>query len=67
MNFIIYSERLDQILDLIKNGNLESPKHLSNKFECSERTVRRMINHLREKGYDIVYCQKNSKYLLKNS
>ncbi len=25
-----------------------------------------MINHLREKGYKIEYCQKNQKYLLKN-
>ena len=66
MNFITYSKRPEYILNLIKNESLESPRHLSNNFECPERIFRRMINHFREKGCDIVYFQKNQKYLLKN-
>ena len=65
MNFLIYSERLNHILELVLNDNLRSPKHLSKKFECSEKTARRMINRLREKGYTIEYCRRNQKYFLK--
>ena len=35
-------------------------------FECSVRTVKRMLNSLRYEGHNICYCKKSNKYLLKN-
>jgi DeoR/GlpR family transcriptional regulator of sugar metabolism len=66
MDYITYSERLDYILDLIKKESLCSPKEIAERFQCSEKTVRNMINCLREKGFEIDYCKCNKKYFLKN-
>ena len=66
MDYITYSERLDYLLDLIKNEKLFSPREVADKFDCSEKTVRNMINCLREKGFEIDYCKCSRKYFLKN-
>lgn len=64
MNFLIYTERLAYLHDLLAKGALKSPEQLCRKFECSERTIRRMINHLRHQGLHIEYCKKNKKYIV---
>ncbi len=66
MDYITYSERLDYLLDLIKNEKLSSPREVADKFDCSEKTVRNMINCLLEKGFEIYNCKRNKKYYLKN-
>jgi len=66
MDYITYSERLDYLLDLIKNEKLFSPREVADKFDYSEKTVRNMINCLREKGFEIDYCKCSRKYFLKN-
>ena len=58
MNYFIKSKRLDHLIDLIKKGQGHTPKQLASKFECSEKTVRRMINCLRDWGYEIKYSRK---------
>ena len=65
MDYATYTERLKQVLKKIESYRLESPRQLAEKFEVSEKTIRRMINHLRDSGYPIEYCRKNKKYLLK--
>lgn len=65
MDYLTYTDRLKLILKKIESNRLESPMQLAQKFEVSEKTVRRMINHLRESGYPIEYCRKRKKYLLK--
>lgn len=67
MNFITYSKRLDYLLDLIEKGKLHSPTDIAHKFECSERTVRKMINDLRFVGHNIKYSRRSMRYILEKS
>jgi DNA-binding NarL/FixJ family response regulator len=43
MNHASYSERLDYLLELIEKGAASSPKQISKKFDCNEKTIRNMI------------------------
>lgn len=67
MNYLTYTERLNYLLEMIEKGQLLSLKQASDKFDCSERTIRRMINGLREQGHQIKYSRKNMIYLIENS
>lgn len=62
MDYLTYSKRLDYLAKIIEKGQLQSPKELEEKFDCSEKTVRRMINCLRERGVNVEYCRKLKKY-----
>lgn len=53
MKFLDYSERLDYLLEMIEKERISSPKQIAQKFNCCDKTVRNMINQLREKGYKI--------------
>jgi biotin operon repressor len=66
MNYLTYSERINYLFYLIKNERISSPKIIAEQFGCSEKTIRNMINHLRNKGFEIEYCKYNKKYLLRN-
>ena len=66
MDFITYNERLDYLLGKIERGTLHSPHQLAENFQCSERTIRRMISRLRDKGFEIEYCKLDKKYYLNN-
>lgn len=62
-----YSERKEKeshLLYLIEQKRLTSLEKVAKDFECSERTIKRMLNSLREEGYNILYCRKSNKYLL---
>lgn len=64
MDYFTYWKRLEYLLELIEKGRLSSPGDLVEKFECSERTIRKMINDLRRKGYTIKYSKHSSKYFI---
>lgn len=66
MNYLGYTQRLEYLMELLKNGQVDSPRHLAMRFECSEKTIRNMINILRLKGNDISYSKQKKKYLLNN-
>lgn len=63
MDFILYTERLEYLKYLAVRNRLPSPQTLADKFDCSERTVRRMINVLRDRGFEIRYDVKAQKYI----
>lgn len=65
MNFIVYQKRLSYLLELIEKESVHSPKQIARQFSCNEKTVRSMINVLREQGNEIDYCRKTKKYTLK--
>ncbi len=65
MDYTTYRQRLDYALELIEQGKLSSPKDLADKYGCTEKTVRNMLNNLRDEGYQIYYCRKNFKYILR--
>ena len=64
MNYRTYSQRLEYLRELIEKDRLCSPVEVANQFNCSERTVRKMINDLRSSGLEIKYSRKNFKYFL---
>jgi biotin operon repressor len=63
MNSLAYVKRINYLLEKIKKGSLHQ---MTSQFNCSERTIRNMINELRNEGYNIRYSRKEKKYLLKN-
>lgn len=67
MNYKIYFERLQYITELIENGRLSTPGQLSGAFGCCEKTVRRMINDLRNDGVNIKYSRKLEKYFIEKT
>ena len=66
MDYHTYSQRMKYLLELIKKGRLSSPYDLTKKFECTEKTVRKMINDLRKEGHQIKYCRKIFQYFVEN-
>lgn len=64
--FVIYQERLHALLQLIRLQSTGSARELSAKFNISERTVKRMIDTLRQQGYKITYQRSIGSYILEN-
>jgi biotin operon repressor len=64
MDFKTHSKQLSYLFEMIQKEQVSSPHQIGAKFNCSERTIRRMINTLREEGHDIRYCKRSEKYLL---
>lgn len=57
-------KRLSYLLEMLQKEHLKTPLDICRKFECSDKTARRMLNDLREEGYEIFYSRKQQKYLL---
>jgi biotin operon repressor len=64
MDYKTYRQRLEYLKELIETGRLSSPNDLTKKFDCNERTLRKMINDLRDSGIEIKYSRKNLKYYI---
>ena len=64
MDYRTYTKRLDYLQALIEKGQLYSPSDLAVKFDCNEKTVRNMINHLRDSGLNIKYSRKRLRYYI---
>jgi len=62
MKYITYQKRLDYLKELIEKSQLKSPQQAAEKFDCSERTIRRMIKTLCDQGIHIEYCKKIRRY-----
>lgn len=64
MNYFDYSEKLNTIYYLTKTCATGTPKELACRLNVSEKTVRRMINQLRNQGFLIKYCRIKLTYTL---
>jgi biotin operon repressor len=64
MNYLTYTEKMNYLLEMIKNDRLYSLQQASEKYNCSESTIKRMLKTLRLQGYPIKYCKKTKKYFL---
>lgn len=62
MKFIEYAEKLEIIKYMAEHKRAGTPQHLAEKLEVSERTVQRMVQQLREHGYNIVYNRFRASY-----
>lgn len=65
MDFITYEKRLEYLMGLIEKKRLRSIVEVAQRFGCSTRTVKRMLNHLRDRGHDIQYDRLQKKYFIK--
>lgn len=65
MDYRSYEKRLEYVLELIEKNRFRSVEEVAKRFACSTRTVKRMLNHLREKGHDIRYDRLQKKYFIK--
>jgi predicted DNA-binding transcriptional regulator YafY len=64
MDYRSYEKRLTYVLELIMKGRLRSIEDVAGRFSCNVRTVKRMLNHLRDQGHDIKYDRKLKKYFI---
>lgn len=67
MNFLERKEKLEYLLELIDKDRCFSLQQISQKFGCSQRTVKRMISLLRDQGHNIKYSKTLKKFKLKNT
>lgn len=65
MDYRTYQNRLAYLLELAERQRLRSVNEIAQRFDCSGRTVKRMLNHLREQGHDIQYDRLQKKFILK--
>lgn len=64
MDYVRYEQRLAYLVELASKGRLLSLSQVSSSFDCSERTVKRMLSHLRNKGISINYSPSLKKFLI---
>jgi biotin operon repressor len=64
MDYLSYEKRLDYVLELIEKGRFGSLEAVAKRFDCSSRTIKRIISQLRVKGHHIQYDRHRKKYLL---
>lgn len=64
MNYLSYDEKLSSLAEMIEKGRLDMAQQAAEKFECSKRTIRRMINTLREQGFPVRYNKQDGKYFM---
>jgi len=57
MRFIERKQKMEYLLELVEKGRCFSCKEISRKFNCSTRTVKRLLADLREDGHEIRYCK----------
>jgi len=52
-----------RLLKLAELKSTGAPAELANRFEISERSVKRIVKELRDEGTDIRYCQASMSYV----
>jgi predicted DNA-binding transcriptional regulator YafY len=65
MDYRSYEIRLTYILELIEKNRFGSLESTARRFSVSTRTIKRMLDHLREQGHDIRYDRRQKKYFIK--
>jgi predicted DNA-binding transcriptional regulator YafY len=65
MDYRSYEKRLAYVLELIEKNRFRSLEAVAKRFGVSTRTVKRMLNHLRDQGHDLRYDRRHKKYFLK--
>jgi len=64
MTYLERKQKLSYLLELIDKGRCLSLRQIAYKFECSERTVKRLLTNLRDEGYSIKYCYSTRKFYI---
>jgi len=66
MKFTERYHKMEFIKQLAMYKNTGTPKELAEKLNISERSVKRLINELKELGEQIVYCRTCNSYVYKH-
>lgn len=64
MDYLTYTEKLNYLLEMTHHERFIALQQASEKFNCSKRTIKRMLKTLREQGHEIKYCKKEKKYFI---
>jgi ribosomal protein S25 len=59
-------QRIYYVLELISKGRACTPHTIASRMNVSDRTARRVIKKLRDKGHEIGFCRLQKRYVLKN-
>tara|TARA_R110000868_G_scaffold379872_1_gene645835 strand:+ start:41 stop:238 length:198 start_codon:yes stop_codon:yes gene_type:complete len=62
MTFAERKRQLEYLLEMVQKGRCISAQQVAEKFDCSKRTAKCMIEELRDDGHDIVYCKQTKKF-----
>lgn len=65
MKAIEFNRKLDQIKDLAKTAKTGTPRELGKMLNVSERTARRLIEHLRAEKFPIEFCRRAKSYVIR--
>jgi DeoR/GlpR family transcriptional regulator of sugar metabolism len=65
MTFDEYEKKMNALRTLVEKASTGSPKDLAELFTVSERTIRRMVQNLKQQELDIEFCRKRNSYLFK--
>jgi DeoR/GlpR family transcriptional regulator of sugar metabolism len=65
MTFDEYEKKMNALRTLVEKASTGSPKDLAELFNVSERTIRRMVQNLKQQELDIEFCRKRNSYLFK--
>ena len=64
MDYDLYQQRLAYLEDMVSKGRLHSLSQAAGSFDCSERTIKRMLSRLRNKGIFVKYSPTLGKFLI---
>lgn len=67
MDYLSYEKRLAYVLELIEKNRFVSVQSVATRFSCSTRTVKRLLNHLRNQGHAVQYDRLHKKYIIKKN
>lgn len=66
MDYQTYVKRLELLEEMISNEKLNSVAQITKKFNCSDRTARRLLSSLRNKGFEFEYCFSRKTFIKKS-
>ena len=65
MDYFTYEERLKYLHEMALKGRLISVSEAARKLDCSNRTIKRMLSHLRLKGHNIRYSYTLKRFVIR--
>jgi len=65
MEYQSHINRIYYVLELIDKGRACTPETIASRINVSDRTARRMIRKLKDKGHEIDFCRQQGRYILK--
>lgn len=66
MDYETYQEKTNYLLEMIRKGRLISLSEAAGKFECTTRTISRMLARLRRQGHPVHYDRSLRRFVLKD-